>query len=99
MRELRTLEYKTIAVNNWSLFQKLIGFGKGNDSKDNQIKWLQEINEWRKQVAHASSGVILSLDSLAQLEGYFDRLKQKVSSLGDGLDDHDDETSDVEMSE
>jgi hypothetical protein len=69
------IDYKTIASANWSLFQKLIGFGKSNDSKDKQTKWVQEVNEWRNQVAHASSGVILSLDALATLEGYFSRFK------------------------
>lgn len=93
------IDYKTIATNNWSLFQQLVGFGKGNDSKDKQTKWLQEVNEWRKQVAHASSGVILSLDSLAQLEGYFERLKEKISSLGDGLEESDAMTSDVDGSD
>jgi DNA sulfur modification protein DndB len=93
------VDYKTIATNNWSLFQKLIGFGKGNDSKEKQTKWLQEVNEWRKQVAHASSGVVLSVDSLAQLEGYYERFKEKVSSLGDGLEDGDDQPVDAETSE
>jgi len=93
------IDYKTIASANWSLFQKLIGFGKSNDSKDKQTKWVQEVNEWRNQVAHASSGVILSLDALATLEGYFSRFKEKVSSLGDGLEDHDEEPVDAEASD
>lgn len=79
------LDYRTIATSNWSIFQKLIGLGKNNESKEKQTKWLQEISEWRNQIAHASSGVSLRVDALSQLEGYFEWFKTKTSSLVDPL--------------
>jgi DNA sulfur modification protein DndB len=77
------IDYRAIAQNNWPLFQKLLGYGKKNDSKDKQTKWMVEVNEWRNQVAHASSGVILHIDSLAQLENYAKWLKGKLSGSED----------------
>jgi len=64
------IDYRTIVQNNWPVFQKLLGYGKKSDSKDKQTKWMVDINEWRNQVAHASSGVVLKIDTLSQLEAY-----------------------------
>lgn len=72
------IDYRTIAHQCWPAFQALIGFGKKNESKDKQTKWLVEVNEWRNQVAHASSGVHLELEALAQLEQYEIQLKKNV---------------------
>lgn len=83
------IDYRSIALNNWSLFQKLLGFGKKNDSKDKQTKWLVEVNDWRNLVSHASSGVVLSVDSLAQLEAYEEWLKGQISAVDDGPEDGD----------
>lgn len=79
------IDYRAIATSNWALFQPLLGFGKKNDSKDKQTKWLVEINDWRNQVAHASSGVILRVDDLTQLENYAEWFKRKVLTLDDGF--------------
>lgn len=81
------IDYRTIATSNWPLFQKLLGFGKKNDSKDKQTKWLVEINDWRNQVAHASSGVILRVDDLTQLENYAEWFKGKVTAQDDGFEE------------
>ncbi len=85
------IDYRTIAINNWNIFQKLIGVGKKNDSKDRQTKWMVDLNEWRNQVAHPSSGVILSADTLIQLDNYESSLKERVSSIsrGDQQDEHE----------
>lgn len=77
------IDYRTVALNNWLLFQKLLGYGKKNESKDKQTKWLVEVNEWRNQVAHASSGVVLHVDSLVQLETYSKWLDNKLSGMED----------------
>jgi DNA sulfur modification protein DndB len=77
------IDYRSIALNNWSLFQNLLGYGKKNESKDKQTKWLVEINEWRNQVAHASSGVVLRVDSLSQLESYKNWLENRVTAVSD----------------
>jgi DNA sulfur modification protein DndB len=87
------IDYRTIATANWPLFQKFVGFGKKNESKDKQTKWLVSINEWRNQVAHASSGVILRIDDLAQLENYAEWFKRKMT------EHDDDEESSSEISD
>lgn len=81
------IDYRSIALNNWNLFQNLLGYGKKNESKDKQTKWIVEVNEWRNQVAHASSGVMLRAESLVQLEEYREWLGKKTRSVGDGEDD------------
>lgn len=88
------IDYRAIATNNWTIFQKLIGLGKKNESKDKQTKWMVELNEWRNQVAHPSSGVILSADTLLQLETYESSLKEKVSAIS-----RSDEDGDIDGSE
>lgn len=88
------IDYRNIATSNWVLFQKLLGHGKKNDSKDKQTKWMVEVNEWRNQVSHASSGVILHVDSLAQLETYDLWLKSKVSGSDEEIN-HTDTTREL----
>lgn len=77
------IDYRNVALANWTVFQNLLGYGKKNDSKDKQTKWMVEVNELRNQVAHASSGVMLKTDALAQLEEYEEWLKKKVAFVGD----------------
>lgn len=81
------IDYRAIALNNWTLFQNLLGYGKKSASKDNQTKWMVEVNEWRNQIAHASSGVMLRAESLVQLEDYEEWLRKKVASVGDDESD------------
>lgn len=77
------IDYRNIALANWPLFQNLVGYGKKNDSKDKQTKWIVQVNEERNQVAHASSGVMLKMDSLIQLEEYEAWLKKKTTTVDD----------------
>lgn len=77
------IDYRNIALANWTIFQNLLGYGKKNESKDRQTKWVVEVNEWRNQVAHASSGVMLKVDSLAKLEEYEEWLSRKIRSGDD----------------
>lgn len=77
------IDYRNIALANWTLFQNLVGYGKKNDSKDKQTKWMVEVNEWRNQVSHASSGVMLKMDALVQLEDYEAWLKKKSTTVDD----------------
>jgi DNA sulfur modification protein DndB len=90
------IDYRSMTLNNWTLFQNLLGYGKKNESKDKQTKWIVEINELRNQVAHASSGVMLKSDSLVQLERYQEWLKQKVTSLEDNSGDIKNDLGDSE---
>lgn len=84
------IDYRIIALNNWPLFQNLLGHGKKNESKDKQTKWIVEINNWRNQIAHASSGIVLPVQSLYEIESYCDWLKTKSTSLVDEDEANDD---------
>jgi len=77
---LDLIDYRTIATSQWQLFQSLLGIGKKNDSKEKQTKWMQEVNEMRNVVAHASSGVTLSVEQVATLDGYEQTLRQRAAS-------------------
>ena len=81
------IDYRSIVLTNWTLFQGLLGHGKKNESKDKQTKWMVEINEWRNQVAHASSGVMLRTEALTQIEDYAEWLNTKLTSIGDDEDE------------
>jgi DNA sulfur modification protein DndB len=61
------IDYRTIVLGEWSLFQNLMGIGKKTDSKDRQTKWLSDLNEMRRIVAHSSSGVTLTVEQLDEL--------------------------------
>ncbi|MDB0554579.1 hypothetical protein LBW46_26610, partial [Ralstonia solanacearum] len=59
------------------------GIGTGN--KEKQTKWMVDVNELRNQVAHASSGVVLSIEALTRLQGYEEALtRNNRSALSDG---------------
>jgi DNA sulfur modification protein DndB len=77
------IDYRNIALSNWLIFNTVLGFGKKNESKDKQTKWIVEVNEWRNQVAHASSGVNLHIDSLARLELYAKWLQNQQSTANE----------------
>ena len=77
---LDLIDYRTIAISQWTLFQQILGYGKKSESKDRQTKWLQEINEMRNIVAHASSGVSLSVEQVTTLETYEQWLRSKLTS-------------------
>jgi len=66
---LDLIDYKSISLQNWPMFEKLFAYGsKGN--KEKKLAWLDFVNERRKVVAHASSGVTLSVSDLGQLQEY-----------------------------
>lgn len=75
------MDYRKIAHSQWVLFQPVLGYGKKNDSKDKQTKWLVDVNEMRNSVAHASSGVSLSIEKVSQLKQYESWLSSKLSSI------------------
>jgi len=76
------LDYRTIAQSHWNMFQPLLGQGRKNENKEKQTKWLVEINEMRNTVAHASSGVSLSVEKLSALKQHEAWLKSKIKSDG-----------------
>jgi DNA sulfur modification protein DndB len=78
------IDYRTIAASQWSLFQKVMSQGKKSESKEKQTKWLQDVNEMRNVVSHASSGISLSIEQVATLEGY-ERQLAEMSGLPDDV--------------
>lgn len=77
------IDYKKIIADNWDLFEKSLGFGKGN--KDKRTEWLDFINEKRKIVAHASSGKTISIEDFTKINEYYNWLSLQIeTSLVDG---------------
>jgi DNA sulfur modification protein DndB len=71
------IDYRKIISENWTIFQNILGYGRKNESKEKQTKWMYEVNVKRNAVAHASSGIMLSIEELDQLKAYLDWLKQR----------------------
>lgn len=61
------IDYRTIAQGQWGLFQGLLGMGRKSESKEKQTKWMSDLNEMRRIVAHSSSGVTLTVEQLDEL--------------------------------
>jgi hypothetical protein len=59
------LDYKKIIDDNWEIFEKRFGYGKGGKPK--RLEWLDFINEVRRIVAHASSGKTVSMENYQKL--------------------------------
>lgn len=79
------IDYRKIALENWTLFQNILGYGKKNDSKDRQTKWMVDVNDKRNAIAHASSGVMLSIEELQELISYSTWLSQRYSYNSDDI--------------
>jgi hypothetical protein len=62
------IDYRSIALTNWSLFEPLLARDKGG--KDKRTEWMVFVNEKRKIVAHASSAITISLEDLGRLKEY-----------------------------
>jgi DNA sulfur modification protein DndB len=77
------IDYREIISNKWNLFQKLLGYGKGNDSKEKRTAWINFVNEMRKIVAHSSSGRFVTLEQLSELETYEKWLDNQIKQVDD----------------
>jgi DGQHR domain-containing protein len=77
---LDLIHYRSIITNNWLLFGSTFGYGQG--SKDKRTIWLQNVNEIRKVVAHASRGSSVSFEQLSELENYLSWLNGQVGGEG-----------------
>jgi len=73
------IHYRKIATEHWNIFKDLLGFGKPSTSKERATSWMNDVNEKRKIVSHASSAISLSLEDLAQLQEYEKILNAKIS--------------------
>lgn len=77
---LDLIDYRTIIAANWELFNSLLGYGKASSGKEKRTGWLNDVNEVRRIVSHASSGKAVGLEQLAQLEEYDGWLTKQISS-------------------
>lgn len=93
------IDYRTITQSHWDLFKNVLGIGAGN--KDKQTKWMVDVNDLRNQVAHASSGVVLSIDALVRLQGYEEILKRNINSAisDDSESEFQDEIAEEDLEE
>ena len=92
---LDLIDYRMIIQANWSIFQTSLGYGKIN-GKDNKTKWLVEINEARKIVAHASSGKTVSFEQLEQLRLIDEWLRIQLETLDGEANQEEPEEDDTE---
>jgi|SRR5271165_537577 len=74
------IHYRKIAMENWDLFQDILSFGKKGAGKDKGTSWMNDLNEKRKTVSHASSAISLSLQDLVELQDYEKQLNQKLAA-------------------
>jgi DGQHR domain-containing protein len=80
---LDLIDFRNIALNNWSLFQDTLGFGKSGN-KDTKTEWIQKLNEARKVVMHPAKQQTVSFEQLAQIEEYSTTLDANIT--GDDTD-------------
>lgn len=76
------IDYRNIIHQHWYLFAELLGYGKANSSKDKRTSWINDVNEIRKMVSHASASRSVSLEQLAQLEEYDRWLVEQIAGSG-----------------
>ena len=76
------LDYRSIASNNWSLFEPFYAFAiTKSSSKAAQLEWwFAKLNELRNRIAHPERGPV-SEDELSFLEQLADHLDGKIKSL------------------
>jgi hypothetical protein len=76
---LDLIDFRTIALNNWSLFQDSLGFGK-TGNKEVKTSWMQKLNEMRKVVMHPAKQQVITFEQLAQLQEYRNLLVQLLEA-------------------
>jgi len=76
------LDYRKIVLANWSIFHSLFSFtSKGN--KDKKTQWLENFNDIRNSVTHASKSVTVTFEELAALKDYQEFLAKGEQTGGD----------------
>jgi DGQHR domain-containing protein len=75
---LNLIDYRAIALQHWPTFQDTLGFGK-TGNKENRTAWLVLVNDMRRKVMHASSGVLVTTEQLDELHGYLAWLSTQLS--------------------
>jgi DGQHR domain-containing protein len=87
------IDYRYIAAQNWNLFERLLGHGKG--SKEKRLAWLDYVNEKRNLIMHASSGVVLPAEDMEKLQELAQWLRSQLHAPLAPGPNTDDETNAV----
>jgi hypothetical protein len=66
---LDLIDFRTIAVSNWNLFEEMLAFGKTRN-KEKRTQWIVRLNDMRKVVMHPAKQQVLTWDDLTELDGY-----------------------------
>ena len=66
---LDLIDFRTIAIKNWELFDDLLANEKGG-SKEKRTQWIVRLNDMRKIVMHPAKQQVLSWENLEELERY-----------------------------
>jgi DNA sulfur modification protein DndB len=66
---LDLIDFRTIALNNWALFQDTLAFGKSGN-KEKKTEWMQRLNEIRKIVMHPAKQQGITFEQVARLQEY-----------------------------
>ena len=74
------IHYRKIAIDNWELFQDVLSFGKKGAGKEKGTSWMNDLNEKRKVISHASSAISLSVQELIELQEYEQKLNQQLAA-------------------
>jgi hypothetical protein len=82
---LDLIDLRAIALNNWTLFQDSLAFGKSGN-KEVRTDWIHKLNESRKVVMHGAKQQTISFEQLAQLREYEQALNEKLNHRQDGAE-------------
>lgn len=80
------IHYRTIITHNWQLFDRIFGYGKKNVGKDKGTEWIKELNDFRKIVAHPSSGAHVTMEELARITHYHEWLVERIDNPDEDTD-------------
>lgn len=75
---LDLIDFRTIVVSNWNLFQDSLAFGKSGN-KEAKTDWIVKLNEARKIVMHSTKQQTVSFQQLAQLREYERTLSERLT--------------------
>lgn len=79
------IDYRAIALENWQVFEPILAMGSSGN-KEKRTKWMVVVNERRNVVAHASSGVTLTMENVAELQQYEELLVARIAGDGQATD-------------
>lgn len=81
------IHYRKIAADNWDLFRPLFGYKAAGNSKEKQLSWLDFVNEKRNELYHASSGIYIASDELAELRLYLEWFVENRQSAEEDIEE------------